>query len=595
MPTAMSGTGWTCTFTLPTTTCTYSNSVGAGQSFPAITVTGNVTSANGTPVTIPLTLLGGGAATVNVTPTPSVPVAAPTCSSLPHLNNESLLTGTYVAILSGWKDGGGPSQAVAAFTANGAGVVTNGEMDGGEVVFGAPQSAPILKTITSGCYQLGPDDRGLMIWNFTGGGSVTYAISVSNDQMNNSNFLIEFDDTSPGTSPGTRLAGRFYSQIGGPFTLASFSGPLALYTTGYSPNSGNTGYIRSGTVGRLDDSTTGVVTNGALNVGLTIAPGTQANFDNQTFAGTFGQPDIFGRGILTLSFSSFGMLGAITYHFAYYIGDINDLYIQSIDTPDNTGHSLQNGDVVTQVLSSYTVAALSGNAVLFMAGADLSTSHGFSVTDAGQVNSHGTGDASVMLDEVSIGGVVHLGTNIIPGGSFSVTPNGMGVLTVGSGASAQSFSIAVFNQNSGFLLDGTATTPGSHVRTGSLRPQRAPAVGGFVDGTFSGVYVFGIHNQASASSLFGVGSVMTPTPQTNPPGFSGKIDDTSGAGCNTGCLFSSQVVSGTYSVDANGRITIPMLGLTGGPSVGWFVNTGKRLILISNTNDAFGTILNVND
>src|SRR5579864_8521177 len=320
--TAMSGTNWTCT--LATTTCTYSISVGAEQSFPPITVTGNVTSANGTPVTIPLTLSGGGATTVVVSPTPSIAVTAPTCSSLPLLNNENLLTGTYIAILSGWKDGGGPSQAVAAFTANGAGVVTNGEMDSGEVVFGAPQSAPILSTITGGCYQLGPDDRGLMIWNFTGGGSVTYAISVSNDQMNNSNFLIEIDDASPGTSPGTRLAGRFYSQIGGPFTLGSFSGPLAFYTTGYSPNSGNVGYIRSGTVGRLDDSTTGVVTNGALNAGFATGAGTQTNVDNQTFTGSFTAPDSLGRGILTLSFPSFGTLGAITDHFAYYIGDLND-------------------------------------------------------------------------------------------------------------------------------------------------------------------------------------------------------------------------------------------------------------------------------
>src|ERR1700693_630891 len=73
--TAISG-GATGTCTLSTTTCTYSNSVGAGQSFPPITVTGNVTAANGTPVSIPLSLSGGGASAVNVTPTPTVTVAA---------------------------------------------------------------------------------------------------------------------------------------------------------------------------------------------------------------------------------------------------------------------------------------------------------------------------------------------------------------------------------------------------------------------------------------------------------------------------------------------------------------------------------------
>jgi hypothetical protein len=68
------GATWTCA--LATTTCTNSNLLAAGQSFATITVIGNVKAASGTPVTIPLVLSGGGATTVSVTPTPSVPVAA---------------------------------------------------------------------------------------------------------------------------------------------------------------------------------------------------------------------------------------------------------------------------------------------------------------------------------------------------------------------------------------------------------------------------------------------------------------------------------------------------------------------------------------
>jgi len=75
--TAISGTNWTCT--LASTTCTYSNSVASGRVFPPITVTGNVTSANGTPVSIALSVSGGGmSAPVNTTPT--VTVAAPLLS-----------------------------------------------------------------------------------------------------------------------------------------------------------------------------------------------------------------------------------------------------------------------------------------------------------------------------------------------------------------------------------------------------------------------------------------------------------------------------------------------------------------------------------
>jgi uncharacterized repeat protein (TIGR01451 family) len=82
--TAMSGTNWTCT--LATTTCTYSISVGAGQGFPPITVTGNVTASNGSAVSIPLTVSGGGASSVNSSPTVSVAAVALSITKL-HIGN----------------------------------------------------------------------------------------------------------------------------------------------------------------------------------------------------------------------------------------------------------------------------------------------------------------------------------------------------------------------------------------------------------------------------------------------------------------------------------------------------------------------------
>jgi len=83
--TSIAGTGWSCT--LSTTTCTRSDSLAAGASFPSITVTGNVTSANGTPVTISLSLSGGGMS-APVTSTPTVTVAAPSLTvSKSHAGN----------------------------------------------------------------------------------------------------------------------------------------------------------------------------------------------------------------------------------------------------------------------------------------------------------------------------------------------------------------------------------------------------------------------------------------------------------------------------------------------------------------------------
>jgi hypothetical protein len=588
--TGIAGPLWTCT--LATTTCTNSNPQQIGQSFPTITVTGNVTAANGAAVTIPVVLSGGGAATINVTPTPSIPVAAFTCPLAP-LGNESLLSGTYIASLNGWEDGMGPFETAGAFVTNGAGGVTNGEMDSGAVVVGTVQSAPLMETISGGCYQLGPDQRGLIVWNLSGGaGSVTLAFSLGAGGQ--SGHIIEFDDANPGTGPGKRSAGTFFSQTGGPFTLANFSGPFAFYTKGAAPNGTNTDYLREGTVGRFDESTTGVVTNGTVNLASATGTGAQTNIDNQIFTGSLTAPDTLGRGTATFTYANFNGTGPLTLNFAYYIQDANDLLVQSIDTPDNKGHGLKHGAINTQANGPYSLGALNGNAVFYMFGADLRASHSFTVNSAGQIAGDGLGGANVKLDEVSDGSIIAAGTNTIPGGSFAVSPSGMGVLTIGTGAGAKSFSVAMYDQNAGVLLEGTAASPGSNVLIGAFESQTIPA-GGYVDGILSGLYVLGTHLTASSYTNFDVGSVMTPTPQTSPAGFSGKTDHINGAGCTTACISSNQAVSANYSIDANGRITMILTSGAGGTAVGWFVvKNGNRFFFISDTGNANATILSAN-
>jgi glucuronoarabinoxylan endo-1,4-beta-xylanase len=56
--TAISGTGWTCT--LATLTCTRSDALAAGLSYPPITVVGTVTGTTGQSISIPITIAGGG-------------------------------------------------------------------------------------------------------------------------------------------------------------------------------------------------------------------------------------------------------------------------------------------------------------------------------------------------------------------------------------------------------------------------------------------------------------------------------------------------------------------------------------------------------
>jgi uncharacterized repeat protein (TIGR01451 family) len=70
------GTNFTCNFPASTTCSTSANFQLQGGQTVSITVTGNVTASNGTPVSIPISLGVGGATPVPVTPTPTVNVAA---------------------------------------------------------------------------------------------------------------------------------------------------------------------------------------------------------------------------------------------------------------------------------------------------------------------------------------------------------------------------------------------------------------------------------------------------------------------------------------------------------------------------------------
>src|SRR5215472_7738902 len=75
--TTIAGAGWTCT--LSSTSCTRSDALAPGQSYPPITVTGNVTATNGSSVSIALSASGGGTSSpANASPT--VTVVAPALS-----------------------------------------------------------------------------------------------------------------------------------------------------------------------------------------------------------------------------------------------------------------------------------------------------------------------------------------------------------------------------------------------------------------------------------------------------------------------------------------------------------------------------------
>src|SRR5437879_12416453 len=86
--------------------------------------------------------------------------------------NNAELSGNYAFTFNGMTTGGGGAStvfaAVGRFTADGAGNVTNGELDTNGV---GPQEKLIAQTFT-GTYQIGGDHRGGMDLKISGGGPI---------------------------------------------------------------------------------------------------------------------------------------------------------------------------------------------------------------------------------------------------------------------------------------------------------------------------------------------------------------------------------------------------------------------------------------
>ncbi|HET9401128.1 MAG TPA: hypothetical protein VFO34_09265 [Candidatus Acidoferrales bacterium] len=595
------GTGslWSCT--VATLTCTRSDALAAGASYDAITVTVNVQNTAPASITNQANVSGGGAANASASdPTTVNPNnTIPNCP-LPTLGKESLLNGMFAGQANGWNDLSnglqGPFQLAGAWRADGAGNIGLVHATFGSVMVGtgSVQKAPIPQQFF-GCYNLGNDLRGMMIWQPPAGNEIILSIAVKAD--GSGGRFMQFDDLNPSTNPGTRDAGYFEKQV----QVTSTNAPVAFAFTGYNPNGAGDDYRRSAGVGIINTIVfgSGTASAGTVNVAATNGgTGTQANIDSVAFTAVFGVPDALGGGLAVFNFPNFPGICAtapcpLTLNYAYYMGATGRIFFQSNDAPDNNGHSLNNGEAIPQSGGPFSNSSVT-KAVFQMTGADLSSTHAFTDTAVGLIVNQ-SGAVTFDMDEIRQAGVEATGTHGIPNGSLSIGANGMGTITVGNstafGGISAPFSVAMYAPNAGFIVEGTqalAPSPGT-VLVGDFGPQTAPA-GGFVDGTFAGTYIFGTDHPASISSPQLVGSLSTPGVQTSPASFSGKLDGSTGNGCATNCLVPGQSGMGTYTIDANGRMVITFTSPTTDTAIGWLLDS-KNVVLISNVNSLVATIL----
>jgi hypothetical protein len=522
--------------------------------------------------TAPANVPTGGTVTIQATatsnPNPLVSaqvtitsVALPTCP-LAAGGNEALLTGTYAILFNGWNDPTSMSQAAASFTANGSGTVSSVVADPNGV--GQTSSTQT----GTGCYSVGSDRRGTMIFNFPGPQGVVFAIAVRSN--GNGGRVIEFDDTT-GNSGG-RGSGQFKKQTAAAFLASTLSGNFAVGVRGADANNNRNGV---GAVLTADGVST--ITSGTADIEFANSTPPATFIPNATVTGTFTAPDsTHGRGTVTLSVTVGPPIGVLTLHFAYYVIDTTQMFIQSTDTPDTVGHSLQNG-LMGKQSGAFSNASLNGSAVFSLAGADPSAGHSFTDTAVGLIASPGNGTFTGFLDQ-NVNGVVTQNNQAISG-TVSIGSNGLGTLTVTSPAGIAPFTVVMFATNSALMLGGTATAPNNNIPVGILQAQTG---GGSFTGTLvNGTYVLASDEPTTAQVGVEVGVITAANPNLN-----GIENRSSNGGLSIG-----DVLAGTYTMATNGRGVITIPGPNGGTAIMWFIQTNKAVIMPQGDNNS--AIINI--
>jgi hypothetical protein len=518
----------------------YSWSLSSGTLPTGLTLT-NGGLISGTP-----TAFGTNSFTVQVTDSSSPPQTATKAFSISiagpaHPPNNVELNGNYAFTFSGMSGSGAGTSAFAAvgrFTADGAGNVTNGEMDTNGIGPGSVLSAQSF----TGTYVIGPDNRGQMTLSF-GGSSATLAFVV---MANGNAKFIEFDALG---GPGTIGSGTMEKADTTAFSVARITGDYAFGVAGLG-NLNN----RAAIAGRFTANGAGSLANAAgdLNAYGASYPMTFA-------ASTYAVADTTrGRGVMSLAFS-FGGTPA-TLNFIFYIVNSGKVFVMETD-PVATSTPLLNGAILQQNIppGGFSASSLNGGAVISLTGAAVRGDGGTnSAPDvlAGLLTADGNGGLSLSYDE-NCGGTASSGAGVQ--GTYGVASNGRASIAVGNRAIAY-----LVSANQGFVV-GTD----SSVKSGFFEPQATAAfTNNGVKGTYAGL--------ATGPATFGVTvfSGELTADGASPNGtLTGTEDTGASGGPNSGVTFgASYAVS---SSPTNGRGTMTVTSGSGGNGVIYVVSPLK--------------------
>jgi hypothetical protein len=458
--------------------------------------------------------------------------------------NDSALNGNYAFTFSGISGNGTVSSVYAAvgrFTADGAGSVTNGEMDTNGVGAGV---ALVAQPFT-GTYSIGADNRGVMTLNFSGGSAKLAFVMMANG---NAQF-IKFDASG---GAGTIGSGTMEKADTTAYSTARITGEYAFGAAGFD-NANN----RAAIAGRFTSNGAGTLTNAAGDVN---AYGTDypMNFmaANYTVSNT-----ATGRGSMHLAFTFGGAPASL--NFVSYIVNSGKLFAMESDTV-TTGTPLLSGAVVQQQMPAggFTNASLNGNTVIYLTGLSMcGSASGVPKAVAGLLTTNGSGALSLTYDENYC-----RAPNSVTGaaGTYTVSSNGRASIRIG-GYNLVAYLVKL-NQIFLFVSD-------ANVLFGFGEPQAALT---FSNSALKGTYAGFATNPVD----FGV-IVFSGEFSADGASATGNINGTEDIGAPSGPK-PGVAFNATYSVASsptNGRGTMKVTSGSGGNAVIYMVSPSKFVVL----------------
>ena len=451
--------------------------------------------------------------------------------------NNAALQGDYAFTFNGMTTGGGtswtPFAAVGRFTADGAGNLTNGELD----TNGFTAAEKLLAQAFTGTYSIGADNRGLMNLNIPGGGVLAFAMTA------NGNAKFVTVDASGGH--GTVGSGTIEKVDTSAYGTAKITGDYAFGVTGFDQSNN-----RTAVAGRFTANGLGVLSDGAADINLA------GNFSTwNLFVGGYAITDgTSGRGILNLP----PLVGGTptNLNFVFYVVNSGRLFAMEMDalTPATP---LLNGTVVQQQgqlpLLGYSNASLHGKMVMYGAGTG--------GAEAGELTADGLGT----LEWLHFANCFQEGGG---NGTYSVASNGRTTIRFGPAYVA----VYLVNTNQAFYV-----AAGGCVSAGAGEPQAPePLTNSAISGVYAGstAIVTGLNNVIFSGVFTADGASPT-----------GTISGTEDIGAPSGASLGTPATA-TYSIPINylngfGTMSQSITGSGNSTDIVFVISSSKFVVIAS--------------